>query len=617
MSLDKPLRPLKNNKIESLSLESIGKNPILFFTFFLVIFFFGVVVLQSTFDNAQLIDLNFLNDSDTILADNNITQTLSQTPISTVVTTAYNATWLEFDGVDDDVDVGNPDSINTTSNFSVSVWVNTTDFSTSTRDNIISKGTTGSFEWAIRLDESGNFSMVVHTDVGGNYYTMNTLTTSMIGQWQQAGMTVEEGVAAIGFVNGTSAVTDSTSGGTRETDNNADILLGSRETIGSDTRFNGSIDEVRIYNRTLATWEMRAIYNESRYHLNLGKRIPILAYHQVRDDTLEVGTIINRTMFRSQLDYLNNSGFQTITLTDYFNWTQDRFTMPNKPVILVFDDGWLNVITNATTMMDEYGYIGVASIITDLVGDSAGGGGGRMDWDDIQNLSDKGWEIASHSINATHLTDLAPDDIIKAFNDSKNSIEGNISVIPISFIYPGNEHNISLDAQCTSFYTLCTGDGTTDSNPKHSYKSSNLSGEVFRINILNSTTLPTTNITPYASLVDRYYGNVLWLDINENSGSVTVDKSGLENNGTINGAVYTNDDNTITLVNDIDYDASSSTDFTILNDIYSWSELNASYTYTTETGSSSTSVLRTTGIFIGLIFLIILIIPILRRLEVL
>jgi len=102
---------------------------------------------------------------------------------------------------------------------------------------------------------------------------------------------------------------------------------------------------------------------------------------------------------------------------------------------------------------------------------------------------------------------------------------------------------------------------------------------------------------------------VLYLPMNENSGSTVYDLSGQSNNGTIINATYGNDDINIPLVDDIDYTQTADT-FTLINDFYSWSGIVASYNILVESTqitaiSSMISQFGTYPILVGLVGTII------------
>lgn len=71
------------------------------FMAFVVVVAFGVVVMREVGSTAQGMDVTADSTSDTILAANGTTSTLTQTPTTFTSATAKNRTWLEFDGTND------------------------------------------------------------------------------------------------------------------------------------------------------------------------------------------------------------------------------------------------------------------------------------------------------------------------------------------------------------------------------------------------------------------------------------------------------------------------------------------------------------------------------------
>jgi len=80
---------------------------------------------------------------------------------------------------------------------------------------------------------------------------------------------------------------------------------------------------------------------------------------------------INTSVFESMIEYLNASGFHTITLKQLRDWNNGLISLPPNPVVLTFDDGYMDALTNASVILDKYGYVGVAAIFTRVI-DTAG-----------------------------------------------------------------------------------------------------------------------------------------------------------------------------------------------------------------------------------------------------
>lgn len=88
-------------------------------------------------------------------------------------------------------------------------------------------------------------------------------------------------------------------------------------------------------------------------------QVPILTYHYIRTvtnqkDVLGARLSVTPAVFEEQLKILRDQGYQSITLDDLSAAWDGRFTMPKKPVILTFDDGYDDFYTNAYPLLQKY-----------------------------------------------------------------------------------------------------------------------------------------------------------------------------------------------------------------------------------------------------------------------
>ena len=85
-------------------MNDIGKG-IAFFVVFLVVLSLGVVVMQQVFSTAQSMDTTYPTASESVLANSGSTQTLAEITAPLNSATVNNQTWLDFDGVNDYVNL--------------------------------------------------------------------------------------------------------------------------------------------------------------------------------------------------------------------------------------------------------------------------------------------------------------------------------------------------------------------------------------------------------------------------------------------------------------------------------------------------------------------------------
>jgi peptidoglycan/xylan/chitin deacetylase (PgdA/CDA1 family) len=127
------------------------------------------------------------------------------------------------------------------------------------------------------------------------------------------------------------------------------------------------------------------------------KQVPILCYHQVRDwkstDSKRARDyIVPVAAFRAQMKKLADSGYQTILPDQLYDYLAYGDPLPEKPVMLTFDDADLDQYTVAYPEMKKYGFKGVFFIMTVALGKPR-----YMSKDQLKELSDQGHILGSHT----------------------------------------------------------------------------------------------------------------------------------------------------------------------------------------------------------------------------
>ena len=127
------------------------------------------------------------------------------------------------------------------------------------------------------------------------------------------------------------------------------------------------------------------------------KQVPILCYHQIRDwrptDSKRAKDyIVPVTVFRQQMKMLADSGFHTILPDQLYDYLTKNKPLPDKPVLLSFDDTDLGQYTVGFPEMKKYGFKGLFFIMTVSIGRPH-----YMTREQIKELADAGNIIGSHT----------------------------------------------------------------------------------------------------------------------------------------------------------------------------------------------------------------------------
>ena len=137
-----------------------------------------------------------------------------------------------------------------------------------------------------------------------------------------------------------------------------------------------------------------------------GVRLPIIMYHSVFEKRLGK-YVVSPAAVEGDIRYLKANGYSTITVRDLLAYVDEGKALPEKPVMLTFDDGDYNNYTYVYPLAKKYGERVVISPVgryTDLFtnGKNAADAGhpaySYLTWGEISEMIDSGYvEIQNHS----------------------------------------------------------------------------------------------------------------------------------------------------------------------------------------------------------------------------
>lgn len=143
--------------------------------------------------------------------------------------------------------------------------------------------------------------------------------------------------------------------------------------------------------------------------------VPILMYHRIARHRPGMPAITRRLtvdprVFAAQMAWLNRNGFRTITQRELFDALLHGRRLGPRPVLVTFDDGYQNVLLNASGVIERYGMRATAYVITSRIShdDSV-----FLRWGQLRVLEQRGIEIGSHSVTHRDLSTL-PDAALRA-----------------------------------------------------------------------------------------------------------------------------------------------------------------------------------------------------------
>jgi len=90
--------------------------------------------------------------------------------------------------------------------------------------------------------------------------------------------------------------------------------------------------------------------------------LPVVMYHSVRPNNAGKDSI-TPDEFETDLKFFKENGYQTITMSDLIKFVDGKGTLPSKPVVLAFDDGFYNNYKYVYPLLKQYDMRIVLSII--------------------------------------------------------------------------------------------------------------------------------------------------------------------------------------------------------------------------------------------------------------
>lgn len=148
------------------------------------------------------------------------------------------------------------------------------------------------------------------------------------------------------------------------------------------------------------------LYCNASIEKEKGIRLPIIMYHSLLKEEARSGkyTITPDTL-RQDLEYIKSNGYTTITMTDLINYEYNEQPLPEKPIIITFDDGYYNNFGYAIPILKEYNMKAVISIAGEYTDRYSKSGEanlnyGYMRWEDIRSAMEDGTiEFQNHTYN--------------------------------------------------------------------------------------------------------------------------------------------------------------------------------------------------------------------------
>ena len=199
---------------------------------------------------------------------------------------------------------------------------------------------------------------------------------------------------------------------------------------------------------------------------NRSANVPILMYHYIsipprNADRYRLDLSVLPANFDAQLAYLQSNGYSTISLDDLYNYLAGGASLPPRPIILTFDDGYRDAYDIALPLLQKHRMTGTFFIISDFI---SSGNPAYLTWDMVKEMSNAGMSIESHTRSHPDLRNRSHDYLIWQILGPIEAITVYTGKRPLFFCYPSGRYDAAVIQVLRSVGTLAavtTQNGTT------------------------------------------------------------------------------------------------------------------------------------------------------------
>jgi peptidoglycan/xylan/chitin deacetylase (PgdA/CDA1 family) len=168
--------------------------------------------------------------------------------------------------------------------------------------------------------------------------------------------------------------------------------------------------------------------------------VPILGYHAIQPPVSGSDfpqLFVPQADFVEQMKWLDEHGYEAVTLDQVENAWFKGGELPPKPVVLTFDDGYLSQYVAAFPALQHFHWPGVLNLVAE---------GADLPDADVRKMldADPAWELASHTITHADLTTLDSADLHHEAAGSRRILEDRFGVPVNNFCYPASRYDDSV-----------------------------------------------------------------------------------------------------------------------------------------------------------------------------
>jgi peptidoglycan/xylan/chitin deacetylase (PgdA/CDA1 family) len=172
-------------------------------------------------------------------------------------------------------------------------------------------------------------------------------------------------------------------------------------------------------------------------------RVPVVMYHYISDippgaDIYRRDLTVTPDNFRAQLQYLADNGYTAITLTDVYLHLTEGYPLPERPIVLTFDDGYRDAYEVAFPILLEYGFTGTFFVLSTPAHHEWEP---YLTWPQMKEMAQAGMEIQGHGRDHVDLRGRSYDYLVYQLLGIQEAITHHIGRPARFFCYPSGQYD--------------------------------------------------------------------------------------------------------------------------------------------------------------------------------
>ncbi|MBZ9688310.1 polysaccharide deacetylase family protein [Clostridium estertheticum] len=168
------------------------------------------------------------------------------------------------------------------------------------------------------------------------------------------------------------------------------------------------------------------------------QRIPVLMYHKLTTiSAKQDGLVILQSAFSSQMNYLKTHGYNTISLDQFYDNLSKGTALPKKPVLITFDDGYVNNYTLAYPIIKANNQKATVFMISKDIDTNPG----SMTSKQLIEMDANGFRVENHTNKHENLATLSYTNQLATITKTKQVLEKLLGRKVVYLAYPYGAYN--------------------------------------------------------------------------------------------------------------------------------------------------------------------------------